>query len=44
MEASIPVRGYTPEQTIDVKIDVNNESDEDLYNFDVELIKVSEKL
>lgn len=38
--ARIPVSGYTPGQTIDVEIDVNNRSDEN-GEFSVQLLKVN---
>lgn len=40
VDAYAPVQGYTPGQTINVTVKVNNESNETLSHFDVELIKV----
>lgn len=43
VDVRTPVRGYTPGQTINVKLNVSNESEEDVENFAVELIKVNMK-
>lgn len=40
VDASIPFRGYTPGQTINVAIDVNNESSKTVSNFYVDFIRV----
>lgn len=37
--ARIPVRGYTPGQTINIEIDVDNRSDQE-SDFSVKLMKV----
>lgn len=37
----VSVGGYTPHQTINVQIKVNNESDQPVSNFKVQLIQVS---
>lgn len=39
--ASVPSGGYTPGQIINVQIEVNNQSDQLVSNFTVQLIKVS---
>lgn len=43
IEVLTPVKGYTPGQTINVTLTVNNESDLPLSEFTVELIKVRNK-
>lgn len=40
--ARMPVGGYTPGQTINLELNVNNQSDQPVSEFSVQLIKVSE--
>lgn len=40
VDAYTPVRGYAPGQTINLKIDVTNDSSYSLYKMQVQLIKV----
>lgn len=42
VSALAPVRGYTPGQIINLKINVSNTSNEPLHRFEVDLIKVRE--
>lgn len=41
IKARIPVTGYTPGQTIEVALEINNKSDQRFQNFQVQIIKVS---
>lgn len=42
VDVDAPVRGYAPGQTINVEIDVSNDSNEVLSSLDVQLIQVNE--
>lgn len=38
--AQTPIQAYTPGQIINIKIDVNNDTDKSIIKFSVELIRV----
>lgn len=43
MNARLPVAGYTPGQTIELYLEINNKSDQNFFNFEIQIIKVSSK-
>lgn len=41
INARIPVGGYTPGQTIELLLEINNKSDQTFQNFEIQIIKVT---